>query len=93
VTTTPPGRDRVRAQRQDIINRAVAHMDATSPDDLTALLAQASFKPAFRRDPRLLRDNLAGARPDDAGSFFAAFKAAQRVLHAAGLYQYPHTTR
>jgi hypothetical protein len=87
--TTPTSPQQARADRQALIDAAVAHMDATGPDDLTPLLTRAGFKPAFQRDPNLLRNRLTSVHPDDAGPFFAAYKAAQRLLHAAGMYRYP----
>lgn len=78
-----------RAQRQDLINRAVAYMDAADPADLSRLLAGYGARPAHQDNPRLLRDAMAAATPDGPGGLFPAYKAAQRLLHAAGLYQYP----
>lgn len=85
-----PTRDQIRAQRQDIIDQAIAYMDAAAPAALPRLLARAGSKQTFQDDPSLLQAALADADPDDAGPFFAAYKAAQRVLHAAGRYQYPN---
>jgi hypothetical protein len=86
-------RARIRAERQAVIDRAIAHMDATAVDDLAQLLAQTDAKQAFKRDPTLLRNALAVVAPDDVGPFFNAFKIAEQILHAAGLHEYLRYTK
>ena len=80
----------VTAPRQASIDRAVALIDANLTDNvaspqLTAWLAQTDIHDHLKADPTALRDSLAAAAPDDTMRHFGAWKAAQQLLHTAGL--------
>lgn len=86
--TTHTSPEQVRAERQALIDRAVAYMDATSPAELSEIVARLGWKPELRRDPSKLRNLLVAGR-DFPGGLFGPYKAAQKLLNAAGLYDYP----
>lgn len=71
------------AYRQDTIRRAVALIDTASAADLARYLSQTQIHAHLQADPAALRDSLASAIGTDHQT--GAWKAAQQVLHAAGL--------
>lgn len=88
--TTHTSPEQVRAERQALIDRAVAYMDAALPSELSELFARLDWKPELQHDPSKLRNLLAGR--DFPGGMFGPYKAAQKILNAAGLYDYPTPT-
>ncbi|MFG1857566.1 hypothetical protein ACGFJT_37430 [Actinomadura geliboluensis] len=88
--TTHTSPEQVRAERQALIDRAVVYMDATPPAELSEMFARLGWKPELRHDPSKLRKLLADR--DFPGGMFSPYKAAQKILHAAGLYDYPTPT-
>jgi hypothetical protein len=68
--------------RAETIRRAIKLIDETLGKDMAAYLAQAALRPP---DPDILRARLASADVTDSTGAFGAWKAAQRLLEAAGL--------